>query len=750
MANAVGQGSLIGAALGVFKVEALIGRGAMGAVYLARDTRLNRHVALKVLLGSLARNKEVVRQFYREAKAAAPLHHPNIVRVYEAGVQENTPYIAMEFVDGEPLDRFLRRMGKLEWQQAFHIAAQVAQALDCAHSHGVVHRDVKPANILLEKTGRVRLTDFGIANLHAEQADGPPVMGTPQYMSPEQCKGNKVGPASDLFSLGVTVYQMIAAELPFKGDSSMAMVRSICTEDPKRLNKILPNVPDDVARVVAFMMEKSPEKRPASARVVESLLTRLQKEKGGRSALPDALTAFLKDQTEARPFAGTRGSTPKLSRATSRARMNGKEASKRQFPWYVVGRVAAVVVLAALAIAAAPAINVLSRDTTAAAAPQLELARFTNGAGGGQVANLLLRGYRVDGLNWTGDAEAVLVQARGIDGGLTHGAEGLVAVAPEAFQALSVIPPAGPALVPDYWHSRLDQLSGPAATPLSTDSRLHNAVVVGVRGADDTIVLLAQRWDEAAPRPVVLYRQSLATGVAGLGDDLRGAAIHPNGKRLALVVHDGLYNADYIVERDVEQRDLTAASAPLTSRRGTIAADTVQYSRDGEFLYYVRSYPGSDPELCRTGPGGAVEQDHSVFSGVASETFALHPKGERIALQQNVKDQVPQLVVLDRAGEIRSRIGAGTVSQHAWAGDKLVVRAADPESGVMQLWLVDPLLAGSQAGWTRITDEPGGVEAAYAVSPDGTRVAAALEAEEGPAILLTPLPVVSEIQPPRV
>ena len=748
MANAAGQGSLIGAALGVFKVDALIGRGAMGAVYLARDTRLNRRVALKVLLGSLARNKEVVRQFYREAKAAAPLNHPNIVRVYEAGVQANTPYIAMEFVDGEPLDRFLRRMGKLEWQQAFHIAGQVAQALECAHSHGVVHRDVKPANILLEKTGRVRLTDFGIANLQAEQGEGPPVIGTPQYMSPEQCKGNAVGPASDLFSLGVTIYQMIAGELPFKGDSSMAMVRSICTEDPKRLNKILPSVPDDVARVVAFLMEKQPEKRPANAQVVETLLARVQKEKGGRSALPDALTAFLKDQTEARPFAGTRSATPKPTRVPSKSGSAGKTTTRRNLPWAIVARVAVVAILAGLAAAAAPAINVLSRDTTAAAAPQLELSRFTNGSNG-QVVNLLLNGYRVGGLNWTGDGDAVLVQASGLEGGLTHGASGLLAVVPEEYQALSVLPPAGPALMPDYGRARLAQMSGPAMSGVPQDSPMHDAVLVGVPGANNTVVLLAQRWDEAAPRPEVLYRQSLATGVAGLGDELRGAAIHPEGRRLALVVHDGLYNSDYVVERDVTLRDLTVASEPLTSTRGSIDGSSIQYSRDGRYLYYVRRMPASEAELCQTTSGGDATSERSVYQGV-SGTFALQPQGERIALETAVKDQPPELVVIDTAGSVRARIGSGTLTEDAWAGDQLVVRAADPESGEPQLWLVDPLLAGSQAGWTRITQEPGGVDAAYAVSSDGLRVAVALRTADGPAVLLTPLPVSGASEPPRV
>ncbi len=256
MASTAGsQGTLIGATLGGYQVESLIGRGAMGTVYLARDLKLNRQVALKVLLGSLARTPSVVKQFHLEAQAAAPLKHPGIVRIYSAGVERGTPFIAMEFVDGEPLDRFLRRTGPLKWQHAFHIGAQVALALDCAHRNDIVHRDVKPSNIMLDKSGRIRLADFGIANIQSEGAgkSGPAVMGTPQYMSPEQCTGQSVGPPSDLFALGVILYQMMCGEMPFTGESSMALVKAICTEHPRRLSDRMPDVPDDVARFVSFM-----------------------------------------------------------------------------------------------------------------------------------------------------------------------------------------------------------------------------------------------------------------------------------------------------------------------------------------------------------------------------------------------------------------------------------------------------------------------------------------------------------------
>ncbi len=146
-------------------------------MYLAEDTALRRYVALKVLLGNLARNPSLVRLMQLEAKAAAPLQHPNIVRIYSAGIDQGTPYISMEYVEGEPLDRFLKRHGRLHWTNAFYIAGQVAEALRYTHSRGVIHRDVKPANILLDRNGRARLTDFGIANIQAEKKDLPEAAG---------------------------------------------------------------------------------------------------------------------------------------------------------------------------------------------------------------------------------------------------------------------------------------------------------------------------------------------------------------------------------------------------------------------------------------------------------------------------------------------------------------------------------------------------------------------------------------------
>jgi eukaryotic-like serine/threonine-protein kinase len=227
MGSGAGHASLIGQTFAGYDVQALLGRGAMSCVYQAHDVRLDRPVALKVLLGSLARNPVNVRLFHREAQAAAPLRHNNIVRVYSAGVENHTPYIAMEYVPGESLARFLRRKGKQKWETALYVGGQVAAALACAHENGITHRDVKPANILLDQRGRVRLTDFGIARAQQSEDDvNAGVLGTPHYMAPEVCAGKEASASADLYALGVTLYEMIAGELPFVADSPAALVQS--------------------------------------------------------------------------------------------------------------------------------------------------------------------------------------------------------------------------------------------------------------------------------------------------------------------------------------------------------------------------------------------------------------------------------------------------------------------------------------------------------------------------------------------
>ena len=259
-------------ALGVqYDVVRLLGRGGMGAVYLAREKALERAVAIKVLPPEVAADADSRERFRREARTAAKLTHPNIVPLYTFGDTEGMLYFVMGFVKGESLGERMRREGKLPEEDVRRILAEVADALHYAHTQGVVHRDIKPDNILLDdETGRPMLTDFGVAKARASgttlTVEGA-VVGTPHYMSPEQASGARdLDGRSDLYSLGVLGYQMLAGRLPFEGESFRDVIVQHVTREPVSLATLVPEAPPDLVEVVMRCLAKEPGKRWADAR----------------------------------------------------------------------------------------------------------------------------------------------------------------------------------------------------------------------------------------------------------------------------------------------------------------------------------------------------------------------------------------------------------------------------------------------------------------------------------------------------
>ena len=253
--------------LGRYEIEKELGRGAMGIVYLGKDPKINRQVAIKTLVfddvGSSAEMKEVKERFFREAESAGTLNHPGIVRVFDAGEEQDVCYIAMELLDGDDLVRFTSKDKLLPPATVLDYVARVAEALDYAHQQGIVHRDIKPANIMLLKDGSIRVTDFGIARITASSktATGT-VMGTPSYMSPEQIAGKKVDGRSDLFSLGVTLFELLTGEKPWKGGEGIGtLLYQIANEpdpDPMTVN---PGMPVSVKPVLHKILSKKVEER---------------------------------------------------------------------------------------------------------------------------------------------------------------------------------------------------------------------------------------------------------------------------------------------------------------------------------------------------------------------------------------------------------------------------------------------------------------------------------------------------------
>ncbi len=287
---------------GRYEILRHLARGGMAEVYVAHDLMLDRRVALKVLFPELSTDRNFVERFRREAQAAANLSHPNIVSIYDWGEEEGTYFIVMEFIEGRTLGQIIRQEGPLVADRAAEIAADVAAALAFAHRSGVVHRDVKPGNVLISPTGQVKVTDFGIAraaNSDQDLTQTGAVMGTATYFSPEQAQGHRVDPRSDVYSLGVVLYEMVAGRAPFAGENPMAIAYKHVREQPVPPRQVNADVPEAFESIVLQAMAKNPNDRYTSAEELRQDLLRFRQ---GRLVLanPTVMVPAV-DETVATP-----------------------------------------------------------------------------------------------------------------------------------------------------------------------------------------------------------------------------------------------------------------------------------------------------------------------------------------------------------------------------------------------------------------------------------------------------------------
>jgi len=270
------QDPLIGTTLGGYKIVGIMGRGGYAVVYRALQVQLNREVALKVL--TVAEDEtlpEQVEAFLQEARAAAALNNPCLVHVHDVGEAEGRHYLSMELVPGGNLAKHLKTHGAMPWRDALPLIKDVAQALQCAHEHGMVHRDVKPANILLTQSGRAKLADLGLAG-ERDLAGEKKHAGTAAFMAPEQVMRRKVGRRSDLYSLGCTAFSMLTGRPPFDHASSKQMLTAHVREPAPSIRSQGVKVPQDLERLVARLLAKLPRDRPHSAEDVVDALDRLE------------------------------------------------------------------------------------------------------------------------------------------------------------------------------------------------------------------------------------------------------------------------------------------------------------------------------------------------------------------------------------------------------------------------------------------------------------------------------------------
>ena len=258
---------------GRYEVRTLLGVGGMGEVYLAHDTTLNRPVALKLLPVNFSNNRERLQRFKREADSASSLNHPNILTIYEIGMEAGLHFIATEFIDGESLRQHVERM-PIQLGEVLEISIQVASALSAAHAEGIIHRDIKPENIMVRRDRIAKVLDFGLAKLVEQQKSAPDaetkvftqteagvVLGTVSYMSPEQARGIQVDARTDIWSLGVVLYELVAGCLPFAGETTSDVIAAILKTEPPILNRYVPDVPAEVERIVRKMLRKDMEER---------------------------------------------------------------------------------------------------------------------------------------------------------------------------------------------------------------------------------------------------------------------------------------------------------------------------------------------------------------------------------------------------------------------------------------------------------------------------------------------------------
>jgi eukaryotic-like serine/threonine-protein kinase len=316
---------------GRYKILRKLGAGGMANVYLAEDQELGRRVAIKILNERHANDEQFVERFRREAKNAAGLSHPNIVSIFDRGEAEGTYYIAMEYLDGRSLKELISTRGPAPINVAVDYARQILAALRVAHRQGLVHRDIKPHNVLVDGEGRIKVTDFGIARAGPSQmTEEGSIIGTAQYLSPEQAQGAPVTPASDLYSVGIVLYELLTGEVPFAGETPVELAMKHLSKVPEPPSRLRPEVPRDLDFVIMRALAKAPADRYQSADEMDADLARIARGVAVSPETEEAATAII-----ARPIpAATAVAPPVVPPAPSQVYYDYEEPVERRRPFW--------------------------------------------------------------------------------------------------------------------------------------------------------------------------------------------------------------------------------------------------------------------------------------------------------------------------------------------------------------------------------------------------------------------------------
>ncbi len=679
--------------LGGYEIVSTAGAGGMGVVYKAIDPALGRPVAIKVLKEEFQAHPAVVARFRREAEAIATLSHPNIVRIYAVGSESSVPFIAMEYVEGAPLSDILSNCGSLPWEEALDIGIQVADALVCAHECQVIHRDIKPANILLCDDGSVKVTDFGIAKvLNASTqltVDGARI-GTPQYMCPERCKNLPTTPSSDIYSLGVMLFQCITGRLPFEASGAADLITKISYEIPKRIRAFKPDVPESVDRLIAYMLEKEASNRPETSRVLRDIIDRVRRGDRVAEVLPAMELALetIRAETPApdMPSESTVDSRPDFS-----ARLRHRWFALSRASRIAVAVFFAVVVPVSLAIglwvSLVPAVDVSTRfhafGDVERWTQRQSLATFQRETDTVVSGHIALSGFQIRSLNWIDGADGAVAWLEGIPNGSRAGETALLTINPYLHTvnvSLTPLPPVDGDVAMTLLGAGSYGVSRPGVFLASGEGTSFLGTLPG--GLPEVLlpwkanrVAIADREGTAALARMEKDGGSDIVFLAGDTSALRNKSIYLRGEIVVMASHQDSAQLA-VLHREGNWSGITLIATRFADQEGSLI-------REGEVLLH-----------------------RNPFS----------PSGGQLVLTDEMKDGMGRVVVQSAyEPESSTIIGAGMDAAWRPGSDELILIAPD-HAGRSQLWRYS---ATNSFSAQQLTHLDSGVGSQLSLSEDG-------------------------------
>lgn len=731
------------AMFGKYDIIQTIGQGGMSVVYLAQDTSLGRVVALKILKDDLRTNDNVVARFQREAEAYATLNHPNIVEIYSVGSIGRIPYIAMEYIEGDPLSRVMKRKRRIPWPEALAITKHIAQALACAHEAQIIHRDIKPGNILVGKDGKIYVTDFGIAKVLTAETqltiDGSR-LGTPHYMSPERCQNKEITPSSDIYSLGVLVFQMISGRLPYEAPTPVSLIRKITADPPARLHQYVADIPANVERLVAFLLEKDPKHRPATGAELVNLIERVEKGKPlveDESRLGDALQDLRGSIPTPTPGSSFHTDTTGLDKKRQKqVSLSDRWAS------LTANTRAALLTLPLIILAVVAGLLFTTQlnegyvsDTIRNAQPAADrwqqpgnVATIIDESPGVAVARIDLPDFSATAGQAFPGSGSVFVQLEGNPRSPRRGQTALVIIDPVAREVRLAIPPVQ-ASVPFRFAPAYELQFGYAAPPPPV---LYPAEIEIGRGERQAAIL---EWDFQRANATPRYTATQLARGQGVPSRIPQAfgpiAVSPTGSSITVACTEtNALDSWFLLHRSTDAVGETTNS-DITKPGPRI--NSVQYSPDGTWLAYTREQRQGLVSL-RT-----VDLRNEMYTEtlLAQGDLSLLPGGISpydgtivASLSRAAGDRT--LEMFDPfSGKRGLEIGKGESAVWHPSGNSLVAVAPD-RKGKRQLWLID---ARAPYARTQLTYLNAGTSALCIVSRDGRWAISSVADADKPSIV---------------